>query len=143
MILYLDSSALVKLFFEEAHAGRVRQAVADAFLVCCHAVGSVEVRSAFARKYREGAVSRGDFNRARKQFLADWATLHVVAVNDALLDHAGGLAEKHGLRAYDSVHLAAALEVFGLLGDPGSFCFSTFDAVQARAAAYERLPLLG
>lgn len=140
MILYLDSSALVKLFVEEAYADNVRRAVAQADLICCHAIGSVEVRSAFARKYREGAISREDAERARKQFIADWATLYVVATEPALLNHAGDLTEKHGLRAYDSVHLAAALKVLHLTDPSPLFRFLTFDAAQARAATLEGLP---
>ena len=141
MILYLDSSALVKLYVEETHAGRVRQATADADVVCCHAIGQVEIRSAFARRRREGAITSEDFNRVRKRFLADWAALHVVSINDAILERAGSFVEKHGLRAYDSVHLAAALEVHRSVGNPALFRFLSFDTAQVDAAVSEGLTL--
>jgi len=42
MILYLDTSALVKLFVEEAHSARVRKTVSAAQLTVTHAIAYVE-----------------------------------------------------------------------------------------------------
>jgi uncharacterized protein with PIN domain len=49
MILYLDTSAPVKLFVEETHSDRVRQAVSAGQLTVTHAIAYVEACAAFAR----------------------------------------------------------------------------------------------
>jgi predicted nucleic acid-binding protein len=40
-----------------------------------------------------------------------YAQLHVVGIDRALAQSAGELAELHGLRGYDAVHLASAISV--------------------------------
>jgi predicted nucleic acid-binding protein len=40
-----------------------------------------------------------------------YAKLHVIGIDDALAQAAGELAELHGLRGYDAVHLASAISV--------------------------------
>ena len=54
MILYLDTSALVKLYAEEAGSKIVRQAVADANLIITSPLSYAETRSALDRKGRSG-----------------------------------------------------------------------------------------
>lgn len=48
MIVYLDTSALVKLFVEEAHSTGVRRAVSAARMVATHAIAYVEACPTFA-----------------------------------------------------------------------------------------------
>jgi uncharacterized protein len=43
-----------------------------------------------------------------------YAELRVIGIDGALARSAGELAERHGLRGYDAVHLASAISV----GDP-------------------------
>ena len=40
-----------------------------------------------------------------------WHDVVRIEITPALADRAGDLAEKHGLRGYDAVHLASALEI--------------------------------
>lgn len=40
-----------------------------------------------------------------------YAELHVVGIDGTLAQSAGELAELHGLRGYDAVHLASAISV--------------------------------
>ena len=57
MILYLDTSALVKLYADEPGSGLVRDAVRNAQLTVCHLIAYVETRAAFAKKRRMGEFS--------------------------------------------------------------------------------------
>ena len=54
MILYLDTSALVKLYVEEDGSEEVSTAVRDASRVATSAVAYPEARATFARLEREG-----------------------------------------------------------------------------------------
>lgn len=52
MILYLDTSAWVKLYATETGSERVRDAVAAAFVVATHLIAYVELRAGLSRKRR-------------------------------------------------------------------------------------------
>jgi len=54
--LYLDTSALVKLYIAEEGSLLVRTALADARFVATSVVAYVEARAAFARRRRERAL---------------------------------------------------------------------------------------
>jgi uncharacterized protein len=107
VILYLDSSALVKLFVDEAAAERVRDAVAGSRLVVTHAIAYVETCAAFAGVARE-RKDESLLPRLWKQLDRQWDGWEIVQVTDTLIRRAADLAGVLGLHGYDSVHLAAA-----------------------------------
>jgi predicted nucleic acid-binding protein len=141
LILYLDASALVKLYTDEIHANAVRAAASKATLIACHDIGYVECRAAFARKRREGGFTSGDHLRARRQLDSDWDVFYVIAADPELLHRAAVLADDHPLRTYDSVHLAAAEAVSGLTRG-AQFRFAVFDVRLRRAATALGLAVL-
>jgi uncharacterized protein with PIN domain len=141
LILYLDASALVKLYTDEIHANAVRAAASNATLIACHDIGYVECRAAFARKRREGGFTSGDHLRARRQLDSDWEAFYVIAANAELLQRAAVLADDHPLRAYGSVHLAAAEAVSALTRDV-EFRFAVFDVRLRRVATALGLAVL-
>lgn len=111
MIYYFDSSGLVKRYVQEIGSGWVRK-IADSRqnLICIAEIAKVEVASAFARQSRSGAISPNDADTALEDFLQDWETEYrTLRVNTELVDKATLLVRQHTLRAYDAVHLAAAL----------------------------------
>lgn len=142
MILYLDTSALVKLYAQEDGSGLVRAAARQAQVVACHDIGYVEARAAFARKRREGLVTHEDFSRCQSKLDSDWEQFHVVGVTVHLLRRAADLADEYGLRAYDSIHLAAAESVKRVAGTGVDFRFAVFDGGLHRAAVQLGMPLL-
>lgn len=133
MILYLDTSALLKLYLAEAGSDGVRAAVLEAE-VCTHQIAWVEVHAGFAMAVRMGRLSDPDVGNHLRRFEADWGVMHVVGVDDALTRRAAGMARQFGLRAYDSVHLAAAERVMSAVGG-SEFVFMGFDTRLDGAAA--------
>ena len=110
MILYLDTSALVKLYAEEPGSGEVRSAVREAHVVAVSEIGYVEARSALARKEREGSFSTDEHDAAIEQLQQDYRQVYLSRpLTGDLIVRAGELTRKHALRAYDAVHLATAL----------------------------------
>jgi predicted nucleic acid-binding protein len=57
LILYLDTSALVKLYVEEAGTGEVATRVDEATIVATCRVAYAQARAAFARHRREGGLA--------------------------------------------------------------------------------------
>ena len=111
MILYLDTSALVKLYVDEDGTLQTRRGVGDAEVVSTSEIAYVELRAALARRYREGALKLAEHRRALRDLHRDWPQFFLIAVGSALVREAGALAEHYQLRAYDAVHLASSLAV--------------------------------
>ncbi len=141
MILYLDTSALVKLFVPEAHSDRVRSAVASASVVATQLLAHVEACSAFAR-LAEARTDKSLFQRLRRALDAHWMEWEIVQAEERLVRRAGEFCAQYRLRGYDSVHLAAAERVHGASRGHADFRFGVFDGNLARAAASLGLPLL-
>ena len=133
MTLYLDTSSLVKLYVTEAGSDVVRRLVAGATVVATSVVAYPETRSALARLRREGVLTASKMASARRQFEEQWPTYVTLDASDALCRAAGELAEKYGVRGFDSIHLASFSEVARRAGI-GDTRFSSFDDRLNRAA---------
>jgi predicted nucleic acid-binding protein len=138
MILYLDASALVKLYVEESGSAVVAARVEDAEAVVTARVTYAEARAAFARHRREGGLTVAALRRVVRELDGEWGAYNIVDVTDPVVRRAGALAERHALRGYDAVQLAAALNVsaHGMEVE-----FASFDVRLSRAAVRERLRL--
>lgn len=75
---------------------------------CTHVIAFAELHAAVAKAERLKRLRDDEVETILARFEQDWAAMLVIAVDDALIRRAGGLARQHGLRGYDSVHLAAA-----------------------------------
>ncbi len=109
MTVYLDASALVKLYVAEPGSAEVADLLSRAEAAVTAVITRVEVTAALARAARLGRVSQAEAARALEAFGADWANLVRVRITEDLTARAASLAWEHGLRGYDAVHLAAAL----------------------------------
>ena len=137
MILYLDTSSLVKLYVEEPGSGEVRRLAERAELVGSSVVAYPEARAAFARRRRERSLTGAAHQRVATAFDADWPHVLALEVSDPLARSAGDLAERHRLRGFDAVHLATYLDLALEFPDE-TVHFSSADRSLARAAAHAR-----
>jgi hypothetical protein len=109
---YADTSALVKRYVDEEGSAWLR-ATLDAqpppSIVVVHLL-LVEVTSALTRRMREGILTLPEYTQIQNAFRHDCLNDYeiVVAVGE-IIDQANRLLEAHRLRAYDAVHLAAAV----------------------------------
>jgi uncharacterized protein len=135
MIVYFDTSSLVKLYVEEEGSEGVRKLLQRAELVATSVVAYPEARAALARQRREGGLTSAGYARARRDFEQDWPRYLTIEVSEAVYRSAGDLDEKHRLRGFDSLHLASY--VFLRRGGAGQVRFSAFDDALNRAARRE------
>lgn len=133
MTLYLDTSSLVKLYVQEPGSDAVREMVDATDVVATSTLAYAEARAALARRYREGGLSRAGHTAAKQALEADWPKYLTIEVTPAVCRHAGDLAERYRLRAYDSVHLAAYAEMARTAGVAETE-FSSYDEALNRAA---------
>ncbi|HZP93098.1 MAG TPA: type II toxin-antitoxin system VapC family toxin [Burkholderiales bacterium] len=141
MILYLDTSALVKLFVEEAYSGRVRRVVSEARLTATHAIAYVEACAAFARvafDRRNEAL----FSALRRNLEVQWEAWEILAVTEPLIRRAADLTGRYRLRGYDSLHLAAAESAFEVFRGHTPFQFAVFDDQLRAAAKQAGIPMI-
>lgn len=109
MICYLDTSALVKLYVREKGSDLVRELVRQCSAAATSKVAYAEARAAFARALRQGVMEDKDYREIVAALQNDWPSYLAIEVSDAVILLAGGLSEKHGLRGFDSIHLASAV----------------------------------
>jgi predicted nucleic acid-binding protein len=80
-MLYLDTSALAKLYIIESEGQGVESLVTEHESELFTSITTyAEVLSALARCFREKRISRQGFEDQRRAFLHDWSALHVVDV---------------------------------------------------------------
>jgi predicted nucleic acid-binding protein len=118
----------------------VRDAMARADMVTTCAIAYVEARAAFVRRRRAGHLSGPEHRRVVRDFEIDWSRYGLVDVSESLIREAAALAEAHGLRAYDAVHLASARIVAG--DGRHAVVIATWDAELEAAAVREGLASL-
>ncbi|MBI4588220.1 MAG: type II toxin-antitoxin system VapC family toxin [Candidatus Rokubacteria bacterium] len=142
MRLYLDTSALVKLYVDEEGSPMIRSAIEQAGLIATSAIAYIEARAAFARRRHEGGLSAGDYRRIIRDLDADWSHCLIVEVTDPLIREGARLVEAHRLRAYDAIHLASAVTVHRRLAEPVVFASWDLDLEKvARREGFEPLRL--
>ncbi len=111
MIAYFDTSALIPLLIGETGSDAAGDAWDQAIrLVSVRLVG-VEARAGLAQAARTNRISPAQLRTFARELDHLLVQLEFVEIDDVLVRNAGDLAESHSLRAYDAVHLAAALMV--------------------------------
>ena len=141
MILYFDSSALVKRYVEEQGSSEVFDWMDDSKLNGTVLVTRAEVAAAITRAVRRQVVSQEDARQFLDVFHNEWTSFTRLPITEPLVARADVLACEFNLRGYDAIHLAAALTWQDLLDQPVTVV--TYDkelTESARASGMEVLP---
>jgi predicted nucleic acid-binding protein len=109
LTVYLDTSNLVKLYIDEPDSDEIRQLVELADVITTSVVAYPETRATFARRRRERLMTPAESKAAVRQLDADWRRLVTIPLSEELARDAGRLADAHGVRGFDAVHLAARI----------------------------------
>jgi len=137
MVLYLDTSSLVKLYVEEQDSSKVEEWVKSSRVTATSLIAYAEARAAFARRFREKAFSSREYGRLISFFNEDWDNYLIVRVTKELVRLAGDSTEKHALRCFDAIHLSSAVTLLRALSAP--IVFSTSDKKLQKASQLEGL----
>jgi hypothetical protein len=111
MIAYVDTSAVVKRIMDEPGSELVLDVWGRAKDVVSSEVVYAETRAALAAIRRAGRLDATDHRRAICQAEAILGDLRLIRTDETIATAAGGLADRHALRGFDAIHLAAALSV--------------------------------
>jgi len=136
---FWDSSAVVPLVVEEASSPWAREQLKGDRLAIIWSLSPVEVRSALARRRRDGVLSMPDFREARSRAEQLFGSVTQVVALEIVRDRALRLLDLHDLRSADAFQLAAALVASG--ERPAALAFVTLDLRLAEAAEREGFPV--
>lgn len=125
-LVYLDTSAWLKLYVEESGSDVVQATVEQAEQVCTHLIAYAELRAALAKAQRMNRLDASQKAQLLPIIDQDWETLNIILPTEMLIKRAANLADQFRLRGYDSVHLAAA-EAISLQIMPQPLIFACFD----------------
>jgi predicted nucleic acid-binding protein len=109
MIVYADASALTKIYVNETGTKETRTVVLRAAQVGTALISRAEVASALAKGVRARVLEEAEARLLQREFKRDWVNLVRLKVTETLMSRAEIAVWEHGLRGYDSVHLASAL----------------------------------
>jgi predicted nucleic acid-binding protein len=137
MIVYLDTSALVKRYIEEDGTIEVNSLIDEADYSVTNLISRAEVPAAIMRASRMNMISRDEAQEAIGRFRSEWESLQRLPVTGATVEEADNLVGNHDLRGYDAVHLAAAKIWQEAIGE--LILFATFDQKLRDAALNEAL----
>lgn len=119
----------------------MQKVVGKAEQVCTHLIAYAELRAALAKAERMRRLDAAQKAKILPLIERDWQTLNIVLTTETLVKRAGFLADRFGLRGYDSIHLAAA-EAISLQIMPQPLWFASFDCHLNRAAEASGMALL-
>lgn len=137
MILYADTSSLVKLYVEEHGSNAVREWVKKADMVATCRIALPEMVSALTRRFNNRQIESRSFDLLVQMIRTDWRHLVALDVDEQM---AADLSQRHGLRGYDAVHLASALKLAAR--GQVNLMFSAFDQQLLQAASREGLDIV-
>lgn len=133
MIIYADTSVLLKLYINEAHSDWLAP-ILRTEVVITQLVTYAELSAALAKASRMGRIDDIQLKALIDNMNSDWKGFRIIDTNADLVKMAGSLALRFGLRGFDSVQLAAAQRAFLATGQSNSFRFSVFDQSLVKTA---------
>src|ERR1019366_8479834 len=118
MIVFMDTSALLKLYVPEEESDDIDAMVNSNAEIVVSSVAYVEIHSAMGRRRREGSLKINEMDKLLGDFETHWFEFGKVPLDDVILKRAGTLCLKHPIRALDAIQLASALHVRNQLEEP-------------------------
>ena len=124
MIVFCDTSALMKLYAQEQYSDWTRQQVLTHARCIVSQITWVEMCAALALKGRTDQLSSVEVGAAMDRLTSEWGGFSQLTLDNSLIHSAGQLAMSLGLRAYNSVQLACAQRTRSQVGSNMRFlCF--------------------
>lgn len=121
-MLYCDTSALFKLYIDEVGTSQMKALCATKPTLFVAEITWAEMRAALAQRIRLNLTPSIEVDAALTRLRAEWVQFSKIAVGPALIEKAGDFAAGFGLRAYDSVQLAAAHQLHQVLDGDMQWC---------------------
>jgi len=123
-MLYLDTSVLVKRYFQEAGSKAINSRFEGGETIYTSVLTFAKVHALIGRKYRERKLRIHEMQKLVEEFQADWLfSLNILELTATTMLELPSLCQKYSLKASGAVQLSAA--------------FWLKDAIRVRAKGFE------
>jgi predicted nucleic acid-binding protein len=140
VILFCDTSALLKLFIDEQGSESMINARSSSKGIVVCRITWAESMAALAQRTRFKGTNQSGLAQARSMFEQAWPGFVIADITQPLVEKAGVFAEAFALRGYDSMQLAAAHQLHEQFALP--LTFACFDRRLIQAAKLLQLEVL-
>jgi uncharacterized protein len=139
VILYCDTSALIKRYVEEEGTDTVDGLWSASLDIATSVIAFAETAAAFSRKLREGVLTEKEYAVTLRMFKTDFDSFILIPITTSLNATIERLVRLYPLRGFDAIHLSSAL----IFRDSGSVPvhFACFDRHLNEAALKEGLTI--
>jgi predicted nucleic acid-binding protein len=137
MILYVDTSALVKKYIREAESDAFLSFISGFTTIGTAWITQVEMSAAMSKAVCLSWIDRASIDVAWQDFQLHWMAYVRLPFSAAMSERAVGMTWRHDLRANDAIHLASALTWQELMLEKTAF--ACFDKRLSQAARLEGL----
>jgi predicted nucleic acid-binding protein len=111
-VLFFDTSALVKRYYEEPGTERVDELIEDDRVVAITSLAVIETISAFRRKYNRDDISESALDTLLAAFFEEALSDFVILpMDESIQEFSFSLILEDDLRTLDSLQLSAALSM--------------------------------
>lgn len=111
-VLFFDTSALVKRYYEELGTERVDELIEDDRVVTITSLAVIETISAFRRKYNRDDISESALDTLLAAFFEEALSDFVILpMDESIQEFSFSLILEDDLRTLDSLQLSAALSM--------------------------------
>ena len=132
---FWDSSAIVPLLVEEKETDYCLKTLSDDQEMLIWCLSKVEIVSALCRRDRDGTISDGCFQKAKRRLNDRIERVYEIRAINHVRQRALRLLEVHPMRAADACQLASAL--VATQEDPGRLAIICFDQRLKKSAVKE------
>jgi predicted nucleic acid-binding protein len=132
LILFCDTSALIKLYLQEPFSPELKALMTECENIVISRIAWAEAFAALSRRAREQPADASTIALAKSAIQRDWPHYLVLEVNQSVVEQAGEFADAFALRGYDAVQLASAAYVLNVAKT--QVTFACFDARLSKAA---------
>ncbi len=108
MVIFLDTSSLIKRYIEENGSALVDGYYVQENKICISPVTVIEINSALKRKARDGSITEDIYNKAAGFWNADYPQYEIIPYSDILIEKAISVIENHQVKTLDSIQIATA-----------------------------------
>ena len=140
MILYCDTSALIRRYVEEDGTKAVDKLWDESSGIATSIVAFAETMAVLGRRRREGVLSAKEHRETVEAFKRDFISFILVPVTQSLNQSIEDILSRHSLRGFDAIHLASAVIFTGLKNN--RVRFACFDRNLNNAAIEEGLTVV-
>lgn len=107
MVIYFDTSALIKRYIREAGTEKVRDLFRDAQSIVVSSITKLELFSTLKRSLIEKRIKEPDYEKTRERIQDDFMDFQVVKFDEQVENSAIEIIEKYQVKAMDSIQIAS------------------------------------